>query len=144
MTRRPPRSTRTDTPFPYTTLFRSHVLGNRGRPFAAPSDTGVDRTLPRPFRHGLGSSPQPYSRKTEEAWDSSCRYTVGPAARGHSRMVVAFRGRASTLRPPDGGVRSPTPRGRPCGRTHSGIASPAGRTRQHPGDRILSVRSKVR
>src|SRR3546814_7692546 len=94
MTRRPPRSTRTDTPFPYTTLFRSHVLGNRGRPFAAPSDTGVDRTLPRPFRHGLGSSPQPYSRKTEEAWDSSCRYTVGPAARGHSRMVVAFRGRA--------------------------------------------------
>src|SRR3546814_1670490 len=25
MIRRPPRSTRTDTPFPYTTLFRSHV-----------------------------------------------------------------------------------------------------------------------
>src|SRR3546814_15792344 len=25
MTRRPPRSTRTDTLFPYTTLFRSHV-----------------------------------------------------------------------------------------------------------------------
>src|SRR3546814_21153009 len=65
--------------------------------------TGVDRTLSRPFRHGLGSSPQPYSRKTEEAWHRTCRYTVGPATRGHSRMVVAFRGRASTLRPPDGG-----------------------------------------
>src|SRR3546814_20202820 len=26
MIRRPPRSTRTDTPFPYTTLFRSHHL----------------------------------------------------------------------------------------------------------------------
>src|SRR3546814_1551111 len=26
MTRRPPRSTRTDTLFPYTTLFRSHLL----------------------------------------------------------------------------------------------------------------------
>src|SRR3546814_13116941 len=26
MIRRPPRSTRTDTPFPYTTLFRSQVL----------------------------------------------------------------------------------------------------------------------
>src|SRR3546814_20841881 len=26
MIRRPPRSTRTDTLFPYTTLFRSHVL----------------------------------------------------------------------------------------------------------------------
>src|SRR3546814_2181072 len=28
MIRRPPRSTRTDTLFPYTTLFRSDVLGN--------------------------------------------------------------------------------------------------------------------
>src|SRR3546814_17276555 len=27
MIRRPPRSTRTDTLFPYTTLFRSHALG---------------------------------------------------------------------------------------------------------------------
>src|SRR3546814_4418993 len=26
MSRRPPRSTRTDTPFPYTTLFRSHFV----------------------------------------------------------------------------------------------------------------------
>src|SRR3546814_10188867 len=26
MIRRPPRSTRTDTPFPYTTLFRSHPV----------------------------------------------------------------------------------------------------------------------
>src|SRR3546814_15953362 len=29
MIRRPPRSTRTDTPFPYTTLFRSSWLGER-------------------------------------------------------------------------------------------------------------------
>src|SRR3546814_20336179 len=28
MIRRPPRSTRTDTLFPYTTLFRSHVRGH--------------------------------------------------------------------------------------------------------------------
>src|SRR3546814_4410712 len=28
MIRRPPRSTRTDTLFPYTTLFRSDILGN--------------------------------------------------------------------------------------------------------------------
>src|SRR3546814_12350747 len=28
MIRRPPRSTRTDTLFPYTTLFRSQILGN--------------------------------------------------------------------------------------------------------------------
>src|SRR3546814_13775365 len=31
MIRRPPRSTRTDTLFPYTTLFRSHVGHPRGR-----------------------------------------------------------------------------------------------------------------
>src|SRR3546814_8783738 len=32
MIRRPPRSTRTDTLFPYTTLFRSILLGGRSRP----------------------------------------------------------------------------------------------------------------
>src|SRR3546814_9222265 len=31
MTRRPPRSTRTDTPFPYTTLFRSAAAAARRR-----------------------------------------------------------------------------------------------------------------
>src|SRR3546814_3548045 len=31
MIRRPPRSTRTDTLFPYTTLFRSQAQGKRGR-----------------------------------------------------------------------------------------------------------------
>src|SRR3546814_9748081 len=30
MNRRPPRSTRTDTPFPYPTLFRSHAAGTAG------------------------------------------------------------------------------------------------------------------
>src|SRR3546814_20856675 len=40
MTRRPPRSTRTDTLFPYTTLFRSplehaeHVVGDQNLPVA--------------------------------------------------------------------------------------------------------------
>src|SRR3546814_5437402 len=33
MIRRPPRSTRTDTLFPYTTLFRSHVAGIDLHPF---------------------------------------------------------------------------------------------------------------
>src|SRR3546814_8547858 len=36
MIRRPPRSTRTDTLFPYTTLFRSHVLHPQARTFTAP------------------------------------------------------------------------------------------------------------
>src|SRR3546814_6565806 len=33
MIRRPPRSTRTDTLFPYTTLFRSRLVGELERPF---------------------------------------------------------------------------------------------------------------
>src|SRR3546814_4020907 len=36
MIRRPPRSTRTDTLFPYTTLFRSEVLGRRRVAFHEP------------------------------------------------------------------------------------------------------------
>src|SRR3546814_9527203 len=41
MIRRPPISTRTDTPFPYTTLFRSYSLGSHGAalglPFSVPA-----------------------------------------------------------------------------------------------------------
>src|SRR3546814_15161380 len=37
MIRRPPRSTRTDTLFPYTTLFRSVVIGASGTPAALPA-----------------------------------------------------------------------------------------------------------
>src|SRR3546814_13828654 len=36
MIRRPPRSTRTDTLFPYTTLFRSHIRGRCVLPGAGP------------------------------------------------------------------------------------------------------------
>src|SRR3546814_15685075 len=41
MIRRPPRSTRTDTLFPYTTLFRSHLA--RGQ-----LDIRIDETFPDP------------------------------------------------------------------------------------------------
>src|SRR3546814_2102706 len=44
MRRRPPRSTRTDTLFPYTTLFRSHLRGAREGLPEAP------RLRPRPWR----------------------------------------------------------------------------------------------
>src|SRR3546814_17024547 len=49
MLRRPPRSTRTDTLFPYTTLFRSHeglqrTRSDRHRP---------DREVDGPFKHHL-------------------------------------------------------------------------------------------
>src|SRR3546814_5268745 len=46
MIRRPPRSTRTDTLFPYTTLFRSPD-GRRGRPRERPAATDHRRPAAR-------------------------------------------------------------------------------------------------
>src|SRR3546814_14999198 len=60
MIRRPPRSTRTDTLFPYTTLFRSAVVaddegavGGQGRAIGAAADPGDDllRPVGRDPRH---------------------------------------------------------------------------------------------
>src|SRR3546814_6562081 len=56
MIRRPPRSTRTDTLFPYTTLFRSLRL------------MGLSRTLFIHFRHGAGDR-APRSEKRLKAFD---------------------------------------------------------------------------
>src|SRR3546814_14741142 len=66
MIRRPPRSTRTDTLFPYTTLFRSHLLaisvgdeidvpsapmraGNRGQAFRVEPDRSLRKDDLRTF-----------------------------------------------------------------------------------------------
>src|SRR3546814_1410873 len=61
MIRRPPRSTRTDTLFPYTTLFRSQVgAGRPGQPLAGrllgpPEAPRAGRLHPRlPRRGGAG------------------------------------------------------------------------------------------
>src|SRR3546814_13775845 len=54
MIRRPPRSTRTDTLFPYTTLFRSHPAagaGARRRPHAAAPRRGRVEGAPREPAH---------------------------------------------------------------------------------------------
>src|SRR3546814_11965107 len=50
MIRRPPRSTRTDTLFPYTTLFRSH---------AAEIDAGAAEEFALDQRHGHAGRGQP-------------------------------------------------------------------------------------
>src|SRR3546814_14984001 len=53
MIRRPPRSTRTDTLFPYTTLFRSGQPAVEGAGVEAPGDPGVgDRLLVRRVLRG--------------------------------------------------------------------------------------------
>src|SRR3546814_7854795 len=61
MLRRPPRSTRTDTLFPYTTLFRSRTEGRRGRTCgrytAHHAGTGVEAGYGPPAyrRHACGN-----------------------------------------------------------------------------------------
>src|SRR3546814_3691852 len=52
MIRRPPRSTRTDTLFPYTTLFRSrwHPPGDQRRPVGEPRRFGRADTVPAEIR----------------------------------------------------------------------------------------------
>src|SRR3546814_1235933 len=75
MIRRPPRSTRTDTLFPYTPLFRSRGVARRPRP-AAPAE-----------RAGDGGS----GRRVARAWSQSWRkqawradFAAGPA---HQRLL---------------------------------------------------------
>src|SRR3546814_2092838 len=53
MLRRPPRSTRTDTLFPYTTLFRSLVLTTWGRS----SGFCIDPIEKKPLNHFLPGTP---------------------------------------------------------------------------------------
>src|SRR3546814_4253199 len=60
MIRRPPRSTRTDTLFPYTTLFRSR----RSRPVARGSHPGLGRRPRACIRTLEGYWPRP--RRSEE------------------------------------------------------------------------------
>src|SRR3546814_14312177 len=69
MIRRPPRSTRTDTLFPYTTLFRSASLRPRFRPGAVPPLDG---------RTAVGTAQPPGERRMTRA---SMKTTVAAAGR---------------------------------------------------------------
>src|SRR3546814_9858741 len=80
MLRRPPRSTRTDTLFPYTTLFRSRILkglgqpavGEHGRPHGLdcqshpPNGSGFRATFRPGGPHRYASSPTRSEEHTSE------------------------------------------------------------------------------
>src|SRR3546814_19421112 len=66
MIRRPPRSTRTDTLFPYTTLFRSWFLGSESGPATADmlfGDAPPSARLPVSFPQQSGQAPYHYDHK---------------------------------------------------------------------------------
>src|SRR3546814_16511449 len=85
MIRRPPRSTRTDTLFPYSTLFRSEAVVNRG---AAPA------ALQLPFDHradelgaeALGVDPRGFGEAAFGPVELDLAVVAVPA---HRKMAVA-------------------------------------------------------
>src|SRR3546814_8345975 len=70
MIRRPPRSTRTDTLFPYTTLFRS-----RGPPGAVGEGAVRERPLQLPPRHVRVVEPHPPDDRTSVRYRRSEEHT---------------------------------------------------------------------
>src|SRR3546814_17492335 len=66
MIRRPPRSTRTDTLFPYTTLFRSRAHRSPGRGAHAERDMGVYRRQDHQDHAGRASSGTPRGQPADQ------------------------------------------------------------------------------
>src|SRR3546814_1102123 len=84
MLRRPPRSTRTDTLFPYTTLFRSRV----GNP-AVPDDG------PDPEQRPVAESTVPHLDRTRHRRRTECRrrpYPLGQGDQGIDRPPRRIHG----------------------------------------------------
>src|SRR3546814_17744358 len=132
MIRRPPRSTRTDTLFPYTTLFRS----------ALPSPPGCSSFPTRSVRYALPDDPPP------AAWRRSVRgRSQRDAGRVQTWAVIpqaewrAQRARILTHTPPAWGAPTPAPHplcpappsAPPRPPAHPRAAHPPDRPRRTPG-----------
>src|SRR3546814_12334557 len=91
MIRRPPRSTRTDTLFPYTTLFRSPRRCRRGGPCcpAAGSSNRRPRARIASGRHTwyAGSAPAPRQR----SGDRGCGASRSRSVRSRRRPLLCVR-----------------------------------------------------
>src|SRR3546814_12554128 len=103
MIRRPPRSTRTDTLFPYTTLFRSADLDRRGvRGLGAvPADHARQYDVAKPARY-----PRPDRGRTADgpgAGDDRRRDDAGWCRRVMERAKILNRRRVAP--PPRRGAR---------------------------------------
>src|SRR3546814_2088808 len=83
MIRRPPRSTRTDTLFPYTTLFRSLVVARRGS-----AARGAGLSARSPLRLGTAGGRQ----RRDDGPDGHVRYR----RRGRRRIDVERRSEEHT------------------------------------------------
>src|SRR3546814_14062317 len=86
MIRRPPRSTRTDTLFPYTTLFRSPAAqGQRhGAPVRREADGVVEHVLDRCLDEGFAPTDGEIVLNLQVEADIAAMQNIGIAA-GHAR-----------------------------------------------------------
>src|SRR3546814_2793886 len=96
MIRRPPRSTRTDALFPYTTLFRSASLGAHGPAWALPDGPSAP-----PGRGDHNASPCCWRRLNGGRWHEGgarqcCRLLATPVTNSVSDMT-ADRARTRTF-----------------------------------------------
>src|SRR3546814_5417767 len=109
MIRRPPRSTRTDTRFPYTTLVRSKAGESRSLTFSPSKGQRGISTLPLAFRHDcIGKGIE--RTRNGDARSQALPDTTEPlellfeAAVGHSRPNSSSWPVAASL-PTGGGMR---------------------------------------
>src|SRR3546814_16180140 len=82
MIRRPPRSTRTDTLFPYTTLFRSAVVGLESG--------GVGRQLPLIDGHGLAVRQERRFERPAVARYLDRQFHVGMPTRAFGSVLIIY------------------------------------------------------
>src|SRR3546814_7913763 len=68
MIRRPPRSTRTDTLFPYTTLFRSRVAGLKGQQLQGVEERSADGLTPVQQLAAIGVKADELMARQQEIW----------------------------------------------------------------------------
>src|SRR3546814_4255793 len=94
MIRRPPRSTRTDTLFPYTTLFRATLFILAQNLKIAADAFGPDQARPVMLAHGGG--------QTRHAWQA-CGRRLGE--NGYYALSVDLRGHGESDWSPDGDYR---------------------------------------
>src|SRR3546814_12519264 len=106
MLRRPPRSTRTDTLFPYTTLFRSALRGGGRRRRLLPGGGGARRErLPGPDRR------HPRAAHRREALLHLRGHQAGEVGPAAARAAARRRCRRIIARPRARGAESPPRRG---------------------------------
>src|SRR3546814_13625959 len=126
MIRRPPRSTRTDTLFPYTTLFRSHTEWENGALMAFEGE--LLALLPRLRRFAAGLSRNAAdgddlcqaglerARKSRHLWAAGTRRDSWMYRLMRNSWIDADRdrtGRAENFGADGGGGERPDPRQRP-------------------------------